>query len=637
MTTAGRDDAVLPGRHPDALFKCRDLVGGQNPFAAAAVRSPWDEPAPVDVPGINRGPTDILLRMLDEVRERPQPSRLAVMLADEGMGKTHLLSRIRGRLAPHRILACASPSHDGARAYRDLLAQVIGDLARRPAADSPDQLSILVAHALAIGEASRRWPEAHLDELKADERLLRRQLNARLLAIEERYDDIDLEILDHLLRLPFEPKSRQDLLWWWLSGSPLAEEQLEKLGLDTNVTDENHARQVNTTLAALGASAKTPILLAFDRIETLTLFPEASGPFAHMVATLLNDFPGLVVLIAARPEDWAEHLEPRIGATLPDDVRVIQLGPPSRAQAVALSRARCGVAGLGPVGLEDIEGAWHADPRPRSTLEYLAGVWDSSLPAPRVDSMGPTESTGRAELPEDQWDASEIEKTVVAPLLAALDLNEGRTIPREATMLIRPDDLGPPDVDVFDMLDEVAAAAAERDAESSIDVDDALPAVLHALSRVGHRATSAIEAERLPKNVVALVRYNDSPVLIARGDHGHGGGFAYRVRWMIQQLEAWRTVAPEFRAILMRDEERPIPRTWKKGREYLDDFVGNGGELVSVTGRDRSVLEAARVLLAWELPIRVAPHRLENLLVTWPGFRGLPLIDAILPALKGTE
>lgn len=549
-----------------------------------------------------------------------------MLIGDEGVGKTHVLARMKSRVVSRTIVACSSPSHDGKRAFRDLLAQLIGDLARRPAQSSPDQLSILVARALAIGEASRRWPSAHLEELKSDERLWRRQLNARLLAIEERYDHVDLEVLDRLLRLPFEPKDRQDLLWWWLSGSPLGEEQLHKLGLDANITSEAQSRQVVSTMCALAASAKTPLLLAFDRLETLGDFAPAAAPFAQLLQTLTNELPGLLVVVSARPTDWAEHLEPLIGATLPDDGRVLHLGSPGRAQAVALARARCGVDGLHPLEVDDVEAAWAADHRPRLILERLAEAWTVAQadPAARTD-------VNLVMLPEDEWDASEVEKTVVAPLLAALDDNERVPIPREATAFVRPAELGPPDKLVFAALDACAAEAAARDGESRLDVDDALPAVLYALSRVGHRATSAVESGRLPKNVVALVRYRDAPVLIARGDHVHGGSFAYRVRWLVQQLQAWRTAAPQFRAVLMRDEERPIPKTWKKGRAYLEEFVELGGELVSVTSRDRSTMEAARAFLEYELPLKVAPHRVESLLVDWPGFAGLPLIDAILP------
>ena len=355
-----------------------------NPFGDLVVQTPWVEPAPIDLPGINRAATDAVRQTVAEVAHRPDRSRLMLLLGAAGIGKTHLLARVRQQLIPSALFVASRPSPDGSRPYRDLLAHVFGDLAR-VAADGPDQLTHLIAAALASHDAARRWPMVVIEDLKRDGKLWRRNHNARLLSTAEQFEGIDTEVLDRILRLPFEPDARRELMWWWLAGSPLDVEQFYSLGLDGNIEDEEQAREVLLTLCGLAAGARMPIVVSFDQLETLDEHPNAPDSFGKLISELVDSFPGLVVTLVARPETWTTQLEPQLGLHFEGvHDRIVELTPPRRAQAVALARSRVGTRGLDPMNEHDVEAAWSADPRPRSMLDALSRAWNASQRAVTV-------------------------------------------------------------------------------------------------------------------------------------------------------------------------------------------------------------------------------------------------------------
>src|SRR5277367_264925 len=63
-----------------------------NPFASAALGSPWTEIA--DVPGINDSAFRTILRALHQIHAGARGTSV-VVTGDPGSGKTHLLGRLR--------------------------------------------------------------------------------------------------------------------------------------------------------------------------------------------------------------------------------------------------------------------------------------------------------------------------------------------------------------------------------------------------------------------------------------------------------------------------------------------------------------------------------------------------------------
>ena len=69
-----------------------------NPFRETIVASPW-EPTPGDVPAIHGKVFDQCLSAIEHVRTGHRSAGLLIH-GEAGSGKTHLLGRLRARLAP---------------------------------------------------------------------------------------------------------------------------------------------------------------------------------------------------------------------------------------------------------------------------------------------------------------------------------------------------------------------------------------------------------------------------------------------------------------------------------------------------------------------------------------------------------
>ncbi len=360
-----------------------------NPYEPSEVRSPWDVPTPVDVAELHQRAERGLLEAVDEVR-RTGRSALRVLTGEIGAGRSHLLTRlvrssagglalsVQSTVAPERPL-CA------------VLGRVAADLAR-PGPEGADQLTTLVARAL-CGPVPGA-PMAQLEALRLSPRRWQSALNARLLEIASRHPDTDAEVLDHLLRMPFEPEQRRELMWWWLAGAPLEVAQFHGLGFDGNVDDDGVASSVLRTITALAGAAGAPVVIAFDGVESADPTPGWAERLARLSAQLVARLPSTLVVLSVRTPAWRSQLAPRLAST-PPGVVVLELDELRLEQAHAVARARAGEAGLHPIGNADVELAWAEAPVVRSLLDALRARWsarvrgEEPIPAHAVSSRPP--------------------------------------------------------------------------------------------------------------------------------------------------------------------------------------------------------------------------------------------------------
>jgi len=99
------------------------LCHGENPFANAFVRTPWDQDF-VDVPAIHGAVTKSVTEAIQDVRQSGKP-RGMLLLGEPGFGKSHLLARFQRLELDHKMLTFVEPPASPDRPIRHILRETV--------------------------------------------------------------------------------------------------------------------------------------------------------------------------------------------------------------------------------------------------------------------------------------------------------------------------------------------------------------------------------------------------------------------------------------------------------------------------------------------------------------------------------
>lgn len=269
-----------------------------NPFSSNIYTDAWEE-AKGDVARINGRAFDALWRAFERVREA-EGNRSILIEGPPGSGKTHLLGRLRQRLASEQpgsdhgasavfvhIQLSTSPDalwqHLRRRLTDNLLTEVHG----------LTQLQRIFAHQLAKrGKTSadkllERFPTLlrHLPEDAITKILEALQVPSEAATV-----------IEHLVHRRLARDARA-----WLRGDYLPPTRREALGVapePANDDAEGEAREIVKALASL--SPRTlPTILCFDQVEALERFrhdDEALFRFGQVVGALFNEGRNLLLI-----------------------------------------------------------------------------------------------------------------------------------------------------------------------------------------------------------------------------------------------------------------------------------------------------------------------------------------------------
>lgn len=423
-----------------------------NPFREGIVASPW-ETTGVDVNTIHDDVFQECLRGIEQVRRNHRTVSLLIH-GEAGSGKTHLLKRLRARLTPQ-----SPPDTDREDAlfvwvrlqtsprmiWRTVRRTLVEDWFR-PVPGVRSQFERILFHRLAEIRVANgdleRWYEYMLDEHPD--------------GLKELMDRIaDSLHLDRNTAVAFEHIAfRRHLrdLRAWLAGDSLPEAALARMDLsqDEGTDEEREAQARNVVLMLCRLAGDTlPILISFDQVEALELFPgDRDGLYAFgQVTSTLHDGTTNVSIVSCVQSTFASELKSH--ARSADYDRMTSLGarsldPLSRAQSEQLIAARRSDAGgtiqipasaepSWPLSLRELSDLFAQGPvTPRKLLGLCAaryevlmrrdsGLDDSSssagsLESPSLDAPTTTASpvSSRdaivATFLQDQWDATREDK-----------------------------------------------------------------------------------------------------------------------------------------------------------------------------------------------------------------------------------
>ena len=526
-----------------------------NPFRETIVASPW-ETARVDVPSIHGAVFDECLRGIEFVRQCRRSGAL-LLHGEAGSGKTHLLSRLRERLA---LRAPSATGRDESlfvwvrlqtsprMIWRTLRRTLVDDWFR-PIAGARSQFQRILFHRLAeIRPAEgdlERWYEYMLEEQAGGLAELIDQIAVTL--------DLDRNTAVAFQHIAFGRHWRD--LRAWLAGASLPQAALERLDLSpddgTDEEREDQSRQVVLMLCRLAGNG-LPVVLSFDQVEALQTEPgdrDALFAFGQLLSTLHDGTTNLLIVSCVQSA-FATELKDQ--ARQADYDRMTSLGalslhPLSRDQAEQLIAARLNAANP-PATAEDRPASWPLEPAEFDELFSTGHVSPRrllALCAERFDVPGSASATAEWPLEtflRDRWTSCLRDK------VAANSPERTEEIVRHGLPLL-------------------AKLVAPEAAPVS---DELLPDVALVFDEAGRRAGLSV------------------------CNQANMNSLAARFKRLKQQLATGRLA----RLVLVKDTRVPLSPTANAAREYLGDLEQQGAVVVCPSTESLAALDALRELIS---------------------------------------
>ena len=532
-----------------------------NPFRDTIVSDPWRASA-VDVPEIQADVFDECLRGIDHVRRLGHSAGILIHGA-AGSGKTHLLSRLRGRLTLQAPTATdrdeclfvwvrlqASPRMIWRHVRRTLVEDWF-----RPVRGQRTQFERILFHCL----AELRVAEGDLEpwyEFMREEKPV--ELDALLDRVADEHD-LDRNTAIALKHLAFD-RHRRDLRAW-LGGDSLPEEVLARLGFSmTEGTDEEKEHEARRVLLMLCKLAGTgmPMLLSFDQVEALQTSPddrEGLYAFGQLVSTLHDEAPNLLIVSCVQSSFATELEDKSLGAAYD---RMTSLGARSlatltRSQVEKLIAARLALAATLHVLPAPRAALWPLDEAglqrlresneltPRRLLATCADRFDELLAVPPGSATVQTKTPSIADFLDDEW---------TSRLAGALSVN----VPERTADIVRHG---------FPLLVKLVAP------EANLVRDEMLPDVPLIFEQASGRAGMSICTQR---NMTSV---------------------AGQLRRLKSQLSEDRLK----RLVIVRDSRVEFKQT-AKAKQYLGELEERGATIIYPSVAALAALDALRALMS---------------------------------------
>lgn len=299
------------------------ILGKVNPFRSTSVGDPWQ--IPIDVPEINKMATNIVRDTLDEVRSTKR-SGMALIKGDAGVGKTHLLARLRQKSKKKYqefFFVNVRPLGDLSRIYLHILQEIMVCLRKKTADDLYTPLEHFIGEIISkslqkeftdginplareLGKSFAKDPMKifSMDTSRIASGNLRKMAVNNLIST---VNDVDIEFIEVLFH-SIDPKLRPTALKW-LNGIDVSEEDLEKLHVSASINNEERAIRIIQTFANL---TNKPLLLSFDQLESIHYrFKKDNGIllFFDSLTNLYNACPNMLQLVMVQSAVWEEAIQ----------------------------------------------------------------------------------------------------------------------------------------------------------------------------------------------------------------------------------------------------------------------------------------------------------------------------------------
>ena len=284
-----------------------------NPFVSFASPLPWDNNNP-DLLQLNSEVSADIEQLIMEKRRNPSQPLSGLIFGGEGLGKTHMLSRILRKLRKNAwkiIFVTVRTFTNPKRMYQELLSEILLCM-NRPHSEGRTQFDMLMDEVMSAYH-DRRLEETFSSVDKSD---MKFYLKRDIPGIDKNF----LKCI--LLYLGTDDRIVKEHVIEWLREG-LDEEDSQQLGLPLreaeymeDVACESFAKNVIISLGSLLAYAHIPMIVCFDELDSMKHNKDFIEVWGDIVAFMMNTIPGILPLCFIKSEIWDEVFRPALNKSI---------------------------------------------------------------------------------------------------------------------------------------------------------------------------------------------------------------------------------------------------------------------------------------------------------------------------------
>ncbi|AOW99643.1 hypothetical protein BJP34_09395 [Moorena producens PAL-8-15-08-1] len=294
------------------LEQLHNAIEKENPFNKEPVvkkQNVWKKELP-HVTSINANASDAVFKAIEEVRSGERQVIGITIKANKGLGKTHLLSRVR-----HQLQADGSAWFVYMTDYNDLnrikpeflktLALSLKEVGSQGVTQWQELGTALANEAMKRSYTSQQLVNVFPNALAKNPKLIE-QLTDKVLEIKSDIDN------PYLIKGIFWTLSKQHALYAinWLSGKSLSQKKADELELPNDSEDDKDHFDIICHILDL-ISDYNPLVVCFDQLDG-TECDDAGFSRAQVIASLATDLYNSlkrgVLLTAMFPETWTHQI-----------------------------------------------------------------------------------------------------------------------------------------------------------------------------------------------------------------------------------------------------------------------------------------------------------------------------------------
>lgn len=329
------------------LEQLHNAIKNENPFNKELVvkkQNVWKKEFP-HVPSINAHASDAVFKAIEEVRSGQRQVIGITIKAEPGLGKTHLLSRVR-----HQLQADGSAWFVYMTDYNDLnrikpeflktLAFSLREVGSQGVTQWQELGTALANEAMKRSYTSQQLVNVFPNALAKNPKLID-QLTDKVLEIKTDIDN------PYLIKGIFWTLSEQHARYAinWLSGKSLAQKKADEMELPNDSEDDKDHFDITCQILDL-ISDYHPLVVCFDQLDG-TECDDAGFTKAQVIASLgtdlYNSLKRGVLLTAMYPETWTHKIRALdLNDAVVDRIgeREVELNPLNSDQIIALVSLR---------------------------------------------------------------------------------------------------------------------------------------------------------------------------------------------------------------------------------------------------------------------------------------------------------
>ncbi|MCC5620085.1 hypothetical protein [Nostoc sp. CHAB 5715] len=304
-----------------------ELIINQNPFAGHIVVRPqqiWGKSYP-DVPLINSHASNAVFDAVEQIRKGKRETVGITITAEKGLGKSHLISRVRHRLETEAdALFIYMGKYDSLNQIKYQFLQAVASSLRAFGGQQVMQWQEIAAALINEAKNCNYTPQQYISNIypnwsrKYSTKKIVDSLTQAVLKIKP---DITNHYIIRAILWTLSTEHTHDANYW-LSGLEITQTEADTLGLPNPKNLDREAEALNNVRQILDITShyKVPVI-CFDELDIAEISDTgftAAQVIANLVKDLYNNLKRGVFLLTMYPETWNEQIR-----TLPQAEAVV--------------------------------------------------------------------------------------------------------------------------------------------------------------------------------------------------------------------------------------------------------------------------------------------------------------------------